>query len=328
MDFSLLYDIIYSLAARDGRVDTLFGKSAPLAHEAFVHSSPCDTFPELWFELPLLGDPWFDLHVLTHRDSLSSDMTFVDETTGGYSTAFEWFSHQSDVRQLALSWDVGSRGATSPAIQLLMKRSNLAESSAFFEVVGRAEAIEGYETFVRRLPRGWFACYAGTFPDRSDAPVRVECIPGPSQQQAYARAAGMLRHDLRMVGMDEPGDTLVSQCQELARTPYQFELQFNVTDDGRADDTVSASVRFMPPTSSDREKSFDPQGGTKALVQQIKSWGLADERLDVLRDVTFSKRASLGNESFLLYCFPAFIKVRWRDGNPIDAKAYLMAGAQ
>ena len=31
-------------------------------------------------------------------------------------------------------------------------------------------------------------------------------------------------------------------------------------------------------------------------------------------------------ESAVLYCFPAFIKLRWRAGEPADAKAYLVAG--
>ena len=29
-----------------------------------------------------------------------------------------------------------------------------------------------------------------------------------------------------------------------------------------------------------------------------------------------------------MYCFPAFIKLRWRNGAPVDAKTYLMAGVQ
>ncbi|MBR1828919.1 MAG: hypothetical protein IJ781_05335, partial [Atopobiaceae bacterium] len=216
MDFSLIYNIIYSLAARDGRVEALFGPTAPLALDAFVHSVPCGTFPELWFELPLLGDPWFDLHVLTSRDSLVPDMSFTAETTGGYPETFAWFARQNDVRQLALSWDVGSRGADTPACQLLMRKGNLAESSAFFEAVNRPEAVEPYRAFVRSLPKGWFACYAGTFPNRSDAPVRVECIPTPEQQQMYAQDAGALERDLRQVGLTTLVDTLLPRCQLLA----------------------------------------------------------------------------------------------------------------
>ena len=328
MDFSLTYDIIYSLAAREGREDALFGDNASLAHEAFVRSAPCDTFPELWFELPLIGEPWFDLHVLTERESLKPGMAFSAEQTGGNPDVFDWFSRQSDVRQLALSWDIGSRGATSPAVQLLMRRRNLAESSAFFEAVGRAEAVEGYRTFVGRLPKGWFACYAGTFPHRPGAPIRVECIPTFDQQQAYAQDASLLENDLRSVGLTELGDTLIPRSQLFAQSPFHLEFQFDITDDGWAGSTLGASVRFPPPTPSQLELSFDAQGATADLMCKLEEWGLADDRWPLLKDAMFSKRITSKNESFLLYCFPAFIKLRWRDGVPVDAKTYLMAGLQ
>jgi len=33
----------------------------------------------------------------------------------------------------------------------------------------------------------------------------------------------------------------------------------------------------------------------------------------------------VARESVALLCFPAFVKLRWRAGQPLDAKAYLMA---
>ena len=68
MDRMMLYDLIYALAARDGREAALFGSCAPLAREALAHSLAGTGFPELWFELPLAGDPWFDLHALAARE--------------------------------------------------------------------------------------------------------------------------------------------------------------------------------------------------------------------------------------------------------------------
>lgn len=36
LDRTMLYDLIYALAAIDGREEKLFGDCAPLAHEAFM----------------------------------------------------------------------------------------------------------------------------------------------------------------------------------------------------------------------------------------------------------------------------------------------------
>lgn len=44
---AMFFDIIYALAAKDERENALFGNSAPLAREAFLHSLAGDYFPEL-----------------------------------------------------------------------------------------------------------------------------------------------------------------------------------------------------------------------------------------------------------------------------------------
>ena len=79
---TIVYDILYALAARDGRQEILFGDCAPLAHDAFERSLVGDGFPELWFEMPLLGDPWFDFHALASREELAGCSSFPASRTG------------------------------------------------------------------------------------------------------------------------------------------------------------------------------------------------------------------------------------------------------
>ena len=102
VDRSMVYNIIYALAAKDGREKALFGDSAPHAITAFEHSLAGSGFPELWFEIPLTGEPWFDLHVLTESKDVEPGMAFSPETCGGNPKVFEWFAAQEGaVRQLA-----------------------------------------------------------------------------------------------------------------------------------------------------------------------------------------------------------------------------------
>ena len=63
-------------------------------------------------------------------------------------------------------------------------------------------------------------------------------------------------------------------------------------------------------------------------MDRIREWGLADDRWRLLGDTSFARRVKRGEESCLLFCFTAFVKLRWRAGVPLDAKAYLMAGIQ
>ena len=329
VDRMMIYNIIYALTAKDGRESVLFGDCSPYAREAFARSLAGRGFPELWFEIPLAGDPWFDLHALTSCEDVDSGMAFSDEVCGGLPEAFAWFAAQGDdVRQLALSWDTGSGDCSSPAVQLLVPGSDTRVTCGFLEAAGRSDAMSAYCAFRERLPEGWFACYAGVFPARPGHNLRVECIPDRDLQQAYADDGDLLAADFRRVGLQDLGDTLVSRCRELARTPFQLEFQFDVDKQGCAGATVGASLRFASPPGDDSWHAFDPEGEAGTLMRRVEEWGLADDRWRLLADATFAKRVARGGQSKLLYCYPAFVKLRWRNARPLDAKAYLIAGAQ
>jgi hypothetical protein len=128
--------------------------------------------------------------------------------------------------------------------------------------------------------------------------------------------------------MSELGDTLVERCRAMAQFPFQFELQFDVEPDGRTGETFGASLRFAQPPGDAAWQSFSLDGAASDLMRLAESWGLADERWRLLADTAFVKRLSSGDESRILYCYPAFLKLRWRAGEPLDAKAYLIAGVQ
>ena len=327
MDQTLLFDILYSLAACGGREAALFGGCAPAARQAFARSRPTAAFPELWFELPLLGEPWFDLHALTSRDSLDPGMEYSPQTTGGHPEVFRWFAQAEGARQLALSWDVSSGAAEGPAVQLLQWRDDADLACGFLEAAGRADAVPDYRAFTSRMPTEWFACYAGVFPQRPGHNLRLECIPGGDLQHAYAQDAGLVADHLRWVGVGASVDAIAEQCSWLAGMPFQFELQFDVEPGGAAGATVGASVRFAQAAGKSATEPFDPNGTAGELMRQLEGCGLADGRWKLLADTAFAKRATLGAESCLLYCVPTFVKLRWRNGNPLDAKAYLIAGA-
>ena len=329
VDQAFLYSIIYALAAKDGREQKLFGQCSPLALEAFKRSCPCEAFPELWFEVPLAGEPWFDLHVLTARESLAPDMEFTAERTGGCPEAFRWFARQPHgVRQLALSYDVGSGSIDDPAVQLLVSGEGKNVVCGFLEAAGKADAIDAYCAFIDRLPQSWFACYTGVFPTRPGLFLRVECIPDPSLQRAYAEDAALLKAHLEAVGLRGVDDELVARCQALAALPFQLEFQFNVEADGSAGSTLGVSLRFASPPGFDDWKPLEADGLADELMGHIVSWGLADERWRLLLDAQYAKGVKRDGESILIYNFPAFVKLRWRDGKPVDAKAYFMAGVE
>jgi len=329
MDRMDLYNLIYALAARDGREVALFGTCAAAAREAFSRSLTGAAFPELWFEVPLAGDPWLDLHALVSQEDVAGEVTTFAGHEGVYDAALAWFAHQQPgaVRQLALSYDTSAGDVEHPAVQLLVGGRDMSVPLGFLEAAGRADARDSYRSFVGSMPAPWYACYVGAFPGRqaSGRPswVRVECIVGDEAQRSYAADASALRAHLAQVGLEDLRGDAVDGMQMLARSPFPLELQFNVGPDGRALPTVSASVRFQPSDWMGEEG----RAAIAELARQVRAMCLADGRVEQLAQTLFAKRVTHEGASAVVSCFPAFVKLRWREGAPCDAKAYLLAHA-
>ena len=329
MDRTFIYDLLYALVAQNGREAALFGACGPIAHEAFERSLVADAFPELWFELPLLGEPWLDLHALTsYRDVAGKQATFAG-LSGVYNDALAWFAGQAPgkVRQLALSYDTHAGDVGSPAVQLLVNGPDPTVPQNFLAAAHRAELQAAYKSFVRAMPAQWYACYTGVFPGRdaagTDPWVRVECIVGAQCQQAYANDISALAKHLASIGMHNMGSDLVVGVQELAKLPFPLELQFNVRPDGTALPALSASVRFQPRDLLNLSR----RDVLLRLLGWVQARGLADDRCELLPQTVFAKRAQRAGEAVTISCLPAFIKLRWREGYSPDAKAYLIAQA-
>ena len=56
-----LFDVLYDLAARNGREEALFGYDVLLARLAFERMLIGSDFPRLYLEFPLFGAPGFDV---------------------------------------------------------------------------------------------------------------------------------------------------------------------------------------------------------------------------------------------------------------------------
>lgn len=316
------FEIIYALAACEGRDGALFGNGAEAAYEAFARGLCGDTFPELWFELPLMGDPWFDVHMLVSRKDLHGGEAYAG-LGDTYSDALAWFTGSKDTRQLALSFDSSTGDACHPAVQLLLDTKSMAAAQGFLHAVGRADLTDAYHSFVIHMSREWYACYIGVFPSRSGADwVRIECIVGETAQRAFANDPEQLRAQLARVGISSMDEAMLAHVSELARSPFPLEFQFDVARDGHPLPKLGASVRFRP------QDWIEPsaRAAVEKLFSKAEEWGLADGRWRRLRETAFAKQVTLEKDAASLWCFPAFLKIRWRDGQGLDAKSYLMAG--
>lgn len=329
MDRVRVYDIIYALAAQDGREKALFGGCGPVAREAFLRSLAGEAFPELWFEIPLAGEPWLDFHAGMFREDIAGENLAFAALGGSYADALAWFAgqEQGKVRQFVVSYDTHTGDTEHPAMTLLMNGRHMDAPLGFLEAAGRPDLRDAYSRFAHAIPPEWYACYVGLFPGRvapeANPWVRVECIVGDKMQRAYADDAAGLREHLASVGMTAFDDGLASDVRELARSPFPLEFQFDVGAGGAALPVLSASVRFQPKDWA--------SGEGRAAIGRIAGWlqerGLADGRCGLLPQTAFAKQVEHDGESVTVTCFPAFVKLRWREGEQPVAKAYLMARA-
>lgn len=323
IDLSMAYAILHALAAAGDRRDALFGRYEAQGWDAFGRGVAGSSFPELWFELPLLGEPWFDLHVNTDRDSPALRADQPPAALADRPELFAWFAGAEGVRQLALSFDSHTGQLDNPGVELLVSDED--QHLPFLEMLGGPEAAATFAAFRQRKPEGWFVCYTGIFAGREGAGVRVECIPKPTIQRAYAKDSSLLERDLRQVGFEALSDEVIAGCQRLAGTSYGFECQFNVFADGSLSDMLGTSLRFANPDGPEWA-IFGRGPATEELMALLEDWGLADERWRQLADVAFAKRIQRDGSEVVVSIFPAFVKLRWKAGEPLDAKTYLNAG--
>ena len=85
-----VFDALYSIAAKDGRGEALFGSSFDIARDAYERSLIGDGYPAAYIEFPLLGSPGFDL--LSVHNAVRPGSRFAPGAGFGYQAMFDWFS--------------------------------------------------------------------------------------------------------------------------------------------------------------------------------------------------------------------------------------------
>lgn len=327
-DSLAIYDAIYALAAGDGREQALFGTCAPLAREAFQRSLAGEGFPIVWFEVPLGGKPRFDLHVALSRKMLRADVQFLPGAGNGYEKLLRWYADEEiGGGGLAFAYDVSEGSINNPAIHVNVNNAPLGSMNRFFKLAADEDTAGRYDGFAERLPRGWRVWYAGAHPGRHGSPVRVDCFVDAGLKRAYAADISSLEDDLAACGFTAASPALRNLAKPALDSPFDLELQFDVMRDGRLGPTLGISAGFQLSAASTMRALFEEGGPAHELLCKIERMGLADSRWQHIADATFSKLVSTGEEALALYCGPTFIKLRMRNSELLDAKAYLQAGA-
>lgn len=323
-----LYDALYMLASDEGREEALFGDCAPLARKAFQRSLIVDEMPFVWFELPLLGEPCFDLHVAMRREALHKGVRFLTETSDSYSQLFRWYAEEEIGGDgLAFAYDVSEGRIDEPAVHVNINGAPLFDIGRFFDLAAGEGAAKLYNSYTDRLPSSWYVWYAGVHPGRPGSPLRVDCYVKSSARNAYATNPGLLVRDLRACGFEATEPELLSLAVPILESPFNLELQFDLLRNGKLGPTIGISAGFAIKTAHGISPLFMEGKPAAELFDKVERLGLADRRWQHIPGASFTTMVKVGGSPFVFSCVPTFVKLRLRNGKPLDAKAYLQAGA-
>ena len=326
-----LFDVLYGIAARDGRGEVLFGSDILLARQAFERMLIGSGFPQVYLEFPLRGTPGFDL--LVGYGSLDSGARFREGAGYGRQDLFDWFA------QARATYDTGgigfevdcSAGRIDAAGVYLQQRRRSELVAPFLASMGESERLAAYEAVSERLALGWPASYIGLFPGRAGTPTRIGGYLSPRAKKR-CEDPEHLRSCLEQVGYTAHTNSMLAMCAQLVSFVPSADFQLDILSDGRLGPTFGLSLSLADVTPRAAHECMKSGSGAR-LMGTLERWGLVDERWKLLAEATYAKRIAFarddGSVGHLALCVRFnFAKVKFVEGVPSAAKFYLGCTAQ
>lgn len=152
------YDLLWRLIYAGGRRASLFGERCGLpARQAFAASACGSEMPIVYFEVPLAGEPDFDLQVCIERTALQEGFRLPTEAPATERDLLTWLAGPggADCTGVDLAFDLHAQDIESPQLVVLMKRGILDDAEGFFALTGIPDGAVRYRAAEARTPRGW-----------------------------------------------------------------------------------------------------------------------------------------------------------------------------
>ena len=310
----------------------LLGNITDLARETFKQSLIGGVFPSFWLEVPLVGEPGFDLHVYYDRDQVQPDDRFAEGAGFGMQALFDWyFGLETGGVGVGFAHDLHAGQRVTGAYVNFNSRP-LDDARGFFGALGSPKLRQPAIALMAGLPKSWHPWYLGLFPGRPDAGVRVGSFVPRVRQADYARDALEIAADLQATGFYALDDEMLRRVQALAALPYQLEMQLDATEAGTGE-TLGVDLTLELDSPRRAHEAFAADGAAAQACALLETWGVADDRWRAIASSSFGTAIPLpaeagADKALLMSCLPAFIKVKWRNGQPQPAKVYLQCAAR
>lgn len=329
MEHVKLYDILWELIGDQVSTDELFGERCMrLGRQAFASSAAGSAMPLVYLEIPLLGEPRFDLQVCIDREALAGGVSVPADAPAAEKPLLEWLAGPggADCVGVDLAFDLSEGDVVSPQLITLMRDGSLADAETFFALAGAPDAAARYRAAVARAPRSWHSWYTGVITRRPGSPVRLDFFVDRDAKQAYTQDISLMARDLARVGY-EASEQELAWCSELLALPHTLNLQLDALDDGTIGPVLGYNL-IEGGMGPQKTKACIADGWMRQVFERAEAWGLADRRWQRLGELCQGRMLILRQPDgrstrVVLYTKVVFIKIRMTPERLLDAKAYI-----
>ena len=332
ISFDDAFQVLLLQAADEGRGEVLFGESLERARRVLAPFMVGESFPGVYLECPLLGEPFLDVTLLYSK--IPRGMRIESDAAAGTEAMIDWFAAEcADDPSVCFGFELDTKEPELPAAAVhFQPRSRSELVRPFCEAAGEAERADLYLDLAARMPEGWPLSFFGMFRGRPGFPLRVCGYLSAEEKNACAADSRHLASVFDTVGFSAYDDAMLEDvCALMAVTPDSVDFQFDVYPDGSLGDVFAIDAQFGLEQPEAVCASFE--GGPSGRVMDwLGQAGIADERRKLIPAAAFARSipATRPDGSIDKYAFtlmPQWVKARWRAGELQPAKMYYYAHA-
>ena len=325
------YQVLLLQAADDGRGPVLFGESFARAREVAQPFMVGETFPSVYLEHPLLGDPFLDVTVLFGK--LEPGTSIDSPLAPDCEEMLEWHARAiSEADNICCGFELDTKDPSLPVAAVhCQPRAHIELVEPFCEAVGEPERAAIYLSMSERMPKEWPLSFFGMFRGRPGSPLRV-CGYLSNEEVGACAVPTHLAERFREIGFSAYDDAMLEQVASLmAAAPGTVDFQLDVMSDGTLGPTFAIDVQFEIAQPEAVCAAFT-DGPAARVMEFLENCGVADERWHLVSEASFARsifaedaNGKVGRYSFTL--MPQWVKARWTNGVMQPAKHYFLAKA-
>lgn len=320
-------------AADEGRGEILFGESLERARKETPPFMIGRSFPSVYFEHPLIGDPFIDITVLLGEVERGARVD--SRIAGDHGAMIDWYSKaRSEDDKITCGFEIDTKDPTLPIAAIhFQPRANIGLVRPFCEVVGEPERADLYLNLAKRMPAGWPLSFFGMFRGRAASPLRVCGYLDGDEAHACSEDANRIAQAFDATGFTAYDDVMLTQITALmAAAPSTVDFQLDVFPDGSIGPTFAIDVQFGIEKPGVVFEMFESGPGA-SVMRLLQGFGAADKRWHAAIRSAFARAlpielesGELGRYSFIL--MPQWVKARWTNGVLQPSKLYHFAFGQ